>query len=138
MEQSLPKVYQIDNGYAAQMGIRFSQNIGRLMENTVALEMLRKRSSSPLLEFYYWKDSSGKEVDFVVKKGENVLELVQVCYDVEEYDTKMRETKALIKASNKLNCKKLKIITWDYEEKEKIEGKEIEYTPLWKWLLGRT
>ena len=137
-EQSLPKVYQIDNGYAAQMGIRFSQNMGRLMENAVAIEMLRKRSFSPLLEFFYWKDSSGKEVDFVVKKGENVLELVQVCYDVEEYDTKARETSALIKASNKLFCKKLKIITWDHEEMEKIEGKKIEYIPLWKWLLGRT
>ncbi len=137
VEQSLPKVYQIDNGYAAQMGIRFSQNTGRLMENTVAVELLRRRSVSPLLEFYYWKDSGGKEVDFVIKKGETVQELVQVCYDIEDYNTKMRETSALVKASNKLRCKRLRIITWDYEEKEKIGGKKIEYTPLWKWLLSR-
>jgi predicted AAA+ superfamily ATPase len=138
VEQSLPKVYQIDNGYAAQMGIRFSQNLGRLMENTVAVELFRRRSISPLFDFYYWKDSSGKEVDFVIKKGENIQELVQVCYDITDYNTKMRETSALVKASNKLACKKLKIITWDNEEKEKIEGKTLEYTPLWKWLLGRT
>ncbi len=138
IEQSLPKVYQIDNGYAAQMGMRFSQNVGRLMENTVAVELLRRRSISPLLEFFYWKDSSGKEVDFVIKKGEKVQELVQVCYDIENYNTKMRETSALVKASNKLACKNLRIITWDYEEKEKIRGKKVEYIPLWKWLLGRT
>ncbi|UCE37550.1 MAG: ATP-binding protein [Thermoplasmata archaeon] len=138
MEQSLPKVYQIDNGYAAQMGVRFSQNIGRLMENTVAIELLRRRSASPLLEFFYWKDAGGKEVDFIVKKGERVMELVQVCYDIEDYTTKARETSALIKASDELGCKKLKIITWDYEEKERVKGKNIEYIPLWKWLLGRS
>jgi predicted AAA+ superfamily ATPase len=138
IEQSLPKVYQIDNGYAAQMGIRFSQNEGRLMENTVAVELLRRRSVSPLLEFFYWKDSSGKEVDFVIKKGEKVQELVQVCYDIEDYNTKMRETSALVKASNKLACKNLRIITWDHEEKEKIGSKKVEYIPFWKWLLGRT
>lgn len=137
MEGSLPKVYQIDNGYAAQMGIKFSQNIGRLMENTVAVEMLRRRSTSPVLEFYYWKDTSGKEVDFVLKKWEKVIELVQVCYDIEEYDTKLRETAALIKASDKTGCKKLTVITWDHEDKEKIKGKKIEYIPLWKWLLDR-
>ena len=77
-------------------------------------------------------------MDFIVKKGENNLELLQVCYDIEDYQTKARETSALIKASNELGCKKLKIITWDYEEKEKVKGKNIEYTPLWKWLLSRT
>jgi len=138
LEQSLPKVYQIDNGYAPQMGIRFSPNIGRLMENTVAIEWLRRKFKNPLLDFFYWKDASGKEVDFVIKEGKDIRELLQVCYNVEDYDTKMRETKALLKASNKLSCKNLKIITWDYEGNETIEGKKIIYNPLWKWLLGRS
>lgn len=137
VDQSLPKVYQIDNGYAAQMGIRFSQNMGRLMENTVAVELLRRKSVSPLLEFYYWKDPGGKEVDFLVKMGETVQELIQVCYDIEDYNTKMRETSALVKASDKLGCKKLRIITWDFKERERIAGKKIEYTPLREWLLNR-
>jgi predicted AAA+ superfamily ATPase len=137
VEQSLPKVYQIDNGYAAQMGIRFTQNKGRLMENTVAVELFRRRSKSPLMEVFYWKDQGGKEVDFVIKKGEKIRELVQVCYDMGDYNTKMRETSALVKASDKLSCKKLSIITWDLDEKEKIKGRTLEYTPLWKWLLER-
>ena len=74
----------------------------------------------------------------MVKEGKNIRELMQVCYDVEDYDTKMRETKALLKASNKLTCKNLKMITWDYEGKETMDGKRIVYDPLWKWLLGRT
>ena len=27
------------------------------------------------------------------------------------------------------------VITWDYEAEEEFEGKRIEFTPLWKWLL---
>jgi len=138
IEQSLPKVYLIDSGYAAQLGFRSSQNVGRLMENVVATELLRRRSVNSMLEFYYWKDTSGKEVDFVLKEGRTISELIQVCYDVEEYGTKMRERKALIKASEALRCKNLTIITWDYEEKETTDGRKIAYTPLWKWLLGRT
>ena len=74
----------------------------------------------------------------MVKKGEKIQELLQVCYDIEDYDTKMRETSALVKAGDKLGCKKLRTITWDYEEKETMAGKKIEYVPLWKWLLGRS
>jgi len=134
-EQSLPKVYQIDNGYAAQLGAGFSSNIGRLMENLVAVEWLRRKSLNPKLEFYYWKDVSGKEVDFVIKQGSKINELIQVCYNVEDFIIKMRETKALIKASVELGCKQLKIITWDYEGIETSDGKKITFIPLWSWLL---
>ncbi|NQE53542.1 hypothetical protein C5S29_08110 [ANME-1 cluster archaeon GoMg3.2] len=44
--------------------------MGKLMENTVAVELLRQRSgSSSRLEFYYWKDQQHREVDFVIKEG---------------------------------------------------------------------
>lgn len=132
-DQSLPKVYQIDTGYPARLGQ--SQDTGRLMENTVAVEWLRKKSLDPTLDFYYWKAQNGKEVDFLIKKGTTIQELVQVCYDVEEWKTRRRETSSLIKASEELGCKNLKIITWDHEEKETIDGKKIIYIPLWKWLL---
>jgi len=135
IEQSLPKVYQIDNGYAAQLGVGVSHNIGRLMENLVAVEWLRRKFLNPKLEFYYWKDVSGKEVDFVIKKGQKICELMQVCYDIEDFDTKLRETKALIKAGRELKCNNLLVITWDFEGTENIERKKIAFVPLWKWLL---
>lgn len=134
-EQSIPKVYQIDNGYAGQLSASFSHNIGRLMENLVAVEWLRRRSLNPKLEFYYWKDISGKEIDFVIKEGPKICELVQVCYDIEDFDTRLRETKALIKASIELKCNNLSVITWDYEETETNDNKKLTYIPLWKWLL---
>jgi predicted AAA+ superfamily ATPase len=135
IEQSLPKIYAIDNGYIAQSGIKFSPNTGRLMENIIAVELLRRKSINPLMEFYYWKDSSGKEVDFVIKDGNNIKQLVQSCYNIEDYNTKTREVKSLIKAGKELKCKNLKVITWDYEEQENIDNRKIIYSPLWKWLL---
>jgi predicted AAA+ superfamily ATPase len=35
----------------------------------------------------------------------------------------------------KFNLKKGLILTYDQEEKKKIEGKEIILQPVWKWLL---
>ncbi len=137
-EQSLPKIYMIDNGYATKLGFRSSLNIGRLMENTVAIEWFRRMSEDPMLEVFYWRDSRGKEVDFVIKKGVDIKELVQVCYDIEEYDTRLREIAALEKASEELDCKDLRIITWDRSDEETVNGKRISFVPLWKWLLDRS
>lgn len=135
-KQSIPKIYSIDTGYTAISGENFSPNSGRLLENAAALEMLRRKFGNPLMEFYYWQDAAKKEVDFVVKEGTKVSALMQVCYDVEDFQTKEREIKALLKAGKELRCDNLTILTWDYENEEKTGGKRIAYVPAWKWLLG--
>jgi len=134
-EKAPRKLYSISTGFANVVGFNFSENIGRIMENLVAVELLRKRSENPLIEAYYWSDYSGKEVDFVVREGRKQSQLIQVCYTLKEYAVKERETDSLIKASKELNCNDLLIITWDYEAEEKIKGKKIKFIPLWKWLL---
>ena len=53
--------------------------------------------------------------------------------------TREREIRALVKAGKKLKCKKLLIITKDYENEENTEWfgikAKIKFIPLWKWLL---
>ena len=132
---SLPKVYPIDTGLATQASGRPSQDLGRLMECVVAVELLRRRDRNPLLEFYYWKDLHGKEVDFVVREGTSVVELIQSCYDVEGYGTKDGELGPLLKASRETGCKRLRVLTWDQEGEERVEGRKIIYEPLWRWLM---
>ncbi|GEM_PF-4554448 len=57
-------------------GFRFSKNIGRTMENTVAVELLRRRSYAKKdLELFYWKDYEGREVDFLVKEKQKLNNL---------------------------------------------------------------
>ncbi len=125
MEQTLPKIYLVDNGILYVNGV---DDKGKLMENLVLVELKRRGK-----DVYYW--SNNYEIDFVVRERKAIKQLIQVCYDITEYETKEREIKALLKASRELGCKNLLIITWDYEDEEKIGNRRIKLIPLWKWLL---
>jgi predicted AAA+ superfamily ATPase len=128
------KVYFVDNSFITNISFRFSKDYGRLYENVVALQLRRIQAKNPLLEIYYWKDKTN-EVDFVLKEGLKVEQLIQVCYDIEDFMTKEREVKALVEASKELRCNNLFVITQDYEAEEQHKGKKIKFMPLWKWLL---
>ena len=130
---SVPKVYIIDTGLLTAFG-SFSENAGRRMENIVAIELLRRKSYfDPSMELYYYK--SVGEVDFVIKRGSKIEQLIQVCYDINDLNTRERELRSLIKASRDLRSENLLVITWDYEAVEEFKGKRIMLIPLWKWLL---
>lgn len=129
------KVYAVDTGIA-NIGFKFSPDYGKLMENLVALELVRKKSMDPLRELYYWKDYKHHEVDFVLKKGAEIKQLIQVCYGFNVPNTKEREVNALIEASSELKCNSLLVITNDFEAEERKNRKKINYLPLWKWLLS--
>ncbi len=132
--RSVRKVYIIDTGFYYVRGFRFSENIGKLMENVVVIELLRRGNIAS--EIYYWKDRQQREVDFVLKEGLEIRQLIQVTYSSGRDDIERREIEGLIKASKELKCTDLLVITWDYEEEEEIKGKKIRFVPLWKWLLG--
>ena len=125
------KIYCIDTGIINAVGFTVSQNIGRMMENIVAVELQRHRSIDPRTEIYYWKDHQKREVDFVKKKGRKIDELIQVTYASDPNDIESREKQSLSKAGEELRCKNKLVITWDYEDAR--DG--IRYIPLWKWLL---
>ncbi len=126
------KIYCLDTGLANLIGFKFSEDIGKLYENAVAVELLRR--SSIITKIFYWQDQQQREVDFVIKEGIKIKQLIQVCYDLNE-DNKKREIKSLLKASKELKCKNLLVITGDKEGDETIEKTKIKFIPLWKWLL---
>ncbi len=135
IEKSNRKVYVIDTSVIKSLSGRFSSDYGRLYENVVAIDLLRRMSSDPLTEIYYWKNQRHQEVDFVVKHGLEIMELIQVCHDISDPATKDRETRALLNASDELGCENLLIITEEKDDAEEISGKKVKYIPLWKWLL---
>ncbi len=134
-EKSPRKIYAVDPGLANAIGFRFSRNLGSLMENFVFLELFRKKTVNPNREIFFWKDHRHREVDFVVKEGLKVNQLIQVCWNLDDIKTKKREIGSLLKAMNEFNLKSGLIITDDEEGEEIIKNKKIKYTPLWKWLL---
>lgn len=129
----MPKVFFDDTGLVANALMEFEENIGRLMENLVFLELKRREDLGKVSAPYYWRDYQGNEVDFYLSKPNN--QLIQVTYASGRDEVNKREIRALMKASEELKCKNLLIITWDYEDELEIEDKKIEYIPLWKWLL---
>jgi len=128
------KNYFIDNIFLSKISNNYSNSYGRLYENLVAINLLKGNE-----EFFYWRNEKNEEVDFVIKKGNKIDTLIQVCYELNDFETFNREIRALLKASKDLNCKNLIVINKDKEEiAEKewfgIKGK-IKFVPLWKWCL---
>lgn len=132
------KIYAVDNGMIGSNAFNFTPNIGVLYENIVAVE-LKRRELKGELEFYYYKNPQGYEIDFVVKKGLAVSELIQVCYNLDNEKTKAREVRSLLHGLKDLKCDNLTVVTGDYENTEAIEWYgtrgEVQFIPLWKWLL---
>lgn len=129
------KVYIVDNGFCSYMSPGFSMDYGKLMENLVFVEIMR-RGYKLNKDVFFYKTRNNKEVDFILKKGINIEKLIQVCYKIEDLKTKERETKALIEASQDLDCDDLLVITWDVEDEKISQGKKIKFIPIWKWLLS--
>ena len=126
------KIYCIDNGLVYAKSMTLSPDKGRLYENLVAIALKNKAR-----EAYYWKNAQQEEVDFAVREGHNVVQLIQVCASCN--DMPERESRALIKASAELKCDNLLVITEQDEIEKTISWfgveKKIKFMPLWKWLL---
>ena len=117
------KIYAIDPAFKYAMSIH--EDIGRVFENSVFLE-LKRRSISP----HYWLDS--QEVDFFWENGT----LINACYSLTHPETRKREINGLLLAMKKLDLKSGKLITWDKKETVKKGDRTIFIQPLWEFLLG--
>ena len=90
------KLYFIDNYLLSRYSTAFSENLGRLMENLVARELYRGVKKDAMTEVYYWKDYQGHEVDFVIRKSEKTIALIQVSFISHQSEISDREIKNLI------------------------------------------
>ncbi len=129
------KCFAIDTGLVNLLGFSSDKNLSRLMETCVAIELRRRSAAGRNFNVYYWKDYKQREVDFVIKSGEKVDQLIQVTNASNRGEIKERETENIIEAGKELRCSNLLIITLDYEASERINGRAISFVPLWKWLL---
>lgn len=110
------KIYCIDTGLVCSIQSGFSKNIGRLMENIVFLHIRRYEP-----QIWYYKTKSGREVDFIFRGSEGELNLVQVCADLSDPETREREIAALREASKEQPDSKCFLITREVNQ-SKIDG----------------
>ena len=119
MSKAQKKVYVVDNGFVQSTVFNLSENLGRLLENQVFVELLR-RGYIPGKTLFYYRTRNDKEIDFVTRKGTKVEQLIQVCYDMTSEKTRKRELDALVEASEELHCDNLLVIT-NSESSEDLE-----------------
>src|SRR3989344_5044628 len=133
--KSPKKAYMIDNGLITSTAVQLARDSGKLMENLVFTELLKK-GLRPNLELFYYKTRNDKEVDFIIKKGTSIDELIQVCYDPSGLEVSERETRALLEAKEELCAEKLTVLTWDDKKQINKNGTIIDFVPLWEWLTA--
>ncbi len=117
------KYYFTDNGL---LNLFLIDPLTSLLENQVAIQLRRLYGE----EVYFYH--RGIEVDFYVPSTQLAI---QVCYNIQDVETRRREVGALIKLSKQLAVDRMVIITKEEEDTIEDHGLNIEVIPLWKWLL---
>ncbi len=135
MKKAASKVYVIDNGFVAAKTFNLSENLGRLLENEVFVELLRQGYQVETSLFYY-RSRNDREVDFVTRQGTHINQLIQVCYDMTSPKTEKREVNSLIECAGELKCNNLLIITNNEEREIHTDGYNIKVIPFIKYGLG--
>ena len=135
MKKAASKVYVIDNGFVAAKAFNLSENLGRLLENEVFVELLRQGYQVETSLFYY-RSRNDREVDFVTRQGTHINQLIQVCYEMTSPKTEKREVSSLIECAGELKCNNLLIITNNEEREIHTDGYNIKVIPFIKYGLG--
>ena len=124
------KCYMIDPALIRITGFRISEDRGRLLENIVFLHLKMQQ-----VEIYFHKDK--KECDFILKKGTQIIQAIQVTTNLSDVEVKNREICGLIEAMSLYNLKDGLILTENEQDTIKVDGFLIIITPIWQWLLAR-
>lgn len=132
MQKAQRKVYVVDNGFVIGAGFNLSENLGRLLENEVFME-LRRRGYDEEKSLFYYRSRNDKEVDFVTRRGPHVEQLIQVSYNINNERTLKREVSALVECAGELHCDNLLLLTFDAEDIIQHNGHTIQVLPFNKW-----
>jgi hypothetical protein len=128
------KVYTIDNGLTAALSTKITDDRGASLENLVCQE-LRRRG----LDLFTWSRPDG-DVDFLIREGRRVSQLIQVCAALDTEEVVSREYRGLYRAAAATRCRDLRIITLDGTPPPRLlvpRGPKVAVQAVWEWLLER-
>ncbi|MCF8366810.1 MAG: ATP-binding protein [Bacteroidales bacterium] len=126
--QNPKKIYFIDNALIKILGFFFSDDLGRLLENLVFIELMRRGKDV----FYHSKKT---ECDFVIRNGNTISNAIQVSYTLADIVTRQREINGLLEAMQTYNLQGGTIISHSEHDEIISDNKTIKVIPAWMWLL---
>lgn len=129
-ENSLKKVYVIDPGLGSALDYKLAQDKGRLLETTVALELIKAGEQLAYQQ-------NGSECDFILIKKGKVTHAIQVTTDLTDVKTRQREINGLVSACLKFNLNTGIILTFDQSEEIIENGIKIFIIPAWQYFLSQ-
>lgn len=124
------KVYAVD---VAMMDQRENAFVGDRLESIVAIHLIRKCKIEEC-DVYYLNERSG-ECDFIVCKGNQVLQAIQVSYDISAEKTRKREINGLLLAARQTGCTNLLLLTDHESDVIAKDGHQINIQPVYEWTL---
>lgn len=127
---SLSKYYVADFALAKSVLLPQSEEKGKALENAVYMHLARHLNENEQI-FYF---NEGAECDFVIANDEGVKELIQVCWELDEFNTP-RECGGLCAASAATGCKKVSIITCNQAQSIHYGDLQINVVAAWDFML---
>lgn len=127
---SLSKYYVVDFALVKSVLLPQSEEKGKALENAVYMHLARHLNENE--QIYYFNE--GAECDFVIANDEGVKELIQVCWELDEFNTP-RECGGLCAASAATGCKKISIVTCNQAQSIHYGDLQINVVAAWDFML---
>jgi predicted AAA+ superfamily ATPase len=124
------KVYPADTGLIQAFDTSARSNVGHALETVVLVELERRGANVG-----YVRTPEGLEVDFLARHPESGEELIQVCADVRNKETRARESRALTEAAKEHRNAKRTLLVLDRDAVAGMKDPQLQVKPAYEWLL---
>ena len=125
------KAYPIDSGLISVFDRSGRPNIGHALETAVLIELERRRC-----DVTYIRTPQGREVDFLARADDGVVELIQVCADASGDATAARELRALEEAGAAFPSATKRLLTRDRLGLPARWPADVQAQPAYEWMLA--
>jgi len=127
------KIYCVDHSLVRSIVPGITEDLGHLLETMVFVHIRRGTS-----EIYYYRTAHGNEIDFVAVYEKKNKNLIQVCYSLQNKQTREREVSSFFEAMRELHIDRATIISYEDQETITDGGLTIDVVPAYKYLFNET
>jgi len=123
------KYYSIDLGFSNLMRVPNREFRGADLESIVCVELLRRG-----YDVYYYRTKNDLEIDFVVIKNNEIVQLIQVSQTLKDEKTKKREIAPFQKSKEELHLAKVECLIISEDLSRDLE-EDIRVVNIKEWFL---